>query len=556
MSSGDPSPPWISSKFPFTDDPAVVDSGDFGSFPDILQRQSGGLVHESSTNTTGTTTTSAAAAAAAASTATTTTSDNSTGLRSPLDPSESIIVSGPPSSKLSGVSKMLDDNRASNDFVHGFPGMTYGHGSRRDSSSTAPGFLGSTVSSPSIVDVASTSASPTITETKPFATSYDSRYSRPTSPRALGSFSEHQHHSHHPHVHHHPHPGLKTPYSDPLIPVPGSSSASTGGFMQHNSTTSHAGPSRQHSHSHLSHSQFNSPRSTAQSPADSFNGGNRIDLDDDSQEVEPEVLNLVNDNQEDSDDSDEDSDNELGDTKPFMRPFGSIDEGSMNSSLAYTSVSADTPTTGDPQDKTSSRAYNEAQRLINQATQNAGRTTHMPHTHQSVPTSGIVPGRMTFNHSNGTVGRSERIDRATHSATPSPLADESGRAGNSNFLVEMARMSTSMNGQVVSTDHSHDSDIGGDGGVLVQNLYLPASMAPPPQPTMNQQAQQQSQQSSHQHHHTHPSETQEDELGADDEQDEEPLYVNAKQYHRILKRRAARARLEEMNRVVKERKVS
>ncbi|KAF9431848.1 Transcriptional activator [Entomortierella beljakovae] len=37
-------------------------------------------------------------------------------------------------------------------------------------------------------------------------------------------------------------------------------------------------------------------------------------------------------------------------------------------------------------------------------------------------------------------------------------------------------------------------------------------------------------------------------------QDEEPLYVNAKQYHRILKRRAARARLEELNRLAKIRK--
>ena len=35
---------------------------------------------------------------------------------------------------------------------------------------------------------------------------------------------------------------------------------------------------------------------------------------------------------------------------------------------------------------------------------------------------------------------------------------------------------------------------------------------------------------------------------------EEPLYVNAKQYHRILKRRAARARLEELHRVAKARK--
>jgi len=40
-----------------------------------------------------------------------------------------------------------------------------------------------------------------------------------------------------------------------------------------------------------------------------------------------------------------------------------------------------------------------------------------------------------------------------------------------------------------------------------------------------------------------------------DSVDEEPLYVNAKQYHRILKRRAARARLEELHRLSKERKV-
>lgn len=36
--------------------------------------------------------------------------------------------------------------------------------------------------------------------------------------------------------------------------------------------------------------------------------------------------------------------------------------------------------------------------------------------------------------------------------------------------------------------------------------------------------------------------------------EEEPLYVNAKQYHRILKRRAARFKLEEMNRVGRTRK--
>lgn len=38
--------------------------------------------------------------------------------------------------------------------------------------------------------------------------------------------------------------------------------------------------------------------------------------------------------------------------------------------------------------------------------------------------------------------------------------------------------------------------------------------------------------------------------------DDEPLYVNAKQYFRILKRRVARARLEELHRLSRQRKVS
>ncbi|ODN95212.1 hypothetical protein L198_04600 [Cryptococcus wingfieldii CBS 7118] len=47
----------------------------------------------------------------------------------------------------------------------------------------------------------------------------------------------------------------------------------------------------------------------------------------------------------------------------------------------------------------------------------------------------------------------------------------------------------------------------------------------------------------------------EEEEGEGGEMDnEEPLYVNAKQYHRILKRRMARARLEELNRLVRSRK--
>lgn len=43
---------------------------------------------------------------------------------------------------------------------------------------------------------------------------------------------------------------------------------------------------------------------------------------------------------------------------------------------------------------------------------------------------------------------------------------------------------------------------------------------------------------------------------ADQPLDEEPLYVNAKQYYRILKRRVARARLEELHRLSRQRKVS
>lgn len=46
-----------------------------------------------------------------------------------------------------------------------------------------------------------------------------------------------------------------------------------------------------------------------------------------------------------------------------------------------------------------------------------------------------------------------------------------------------------------------------------------------------------------------------DQINNDDPIDDEPLYVNAKQYFRILKRRVARARLEEVHRLSRQRKV-
>ncbi|KZV89397.1 hypothetical protein EXIGLDRAFT_618285 [Exidia glandulosa HHB12029] len=58
----------------------------------------------------------------------------------------------------------------------------------------------------------------------------------------------------------------------------------------------------------------------------------------------------------------------------------------------------------------------------------------------------------------------------------------------------------------------------------------------------------------HHHQHAHQQHQQSHDARTGEELDEEPLYVNAKQYNRILKRRAARARLEELHRLSRQRK--
>ena len=73
----------------------------------------------------------------------------------------------------------------------------------------------------------------------------------------------------------------------------------------------------------------------------------------------------------------------------------------------------------------------------------------------------------------------------------------------------------------------------------------PPPSAPPPSPPRNEP------QSPFSQDPSPPSHTPQPEPPIDDE----PLYVNAKQYYRILKRRVARARLEEVHRLSQKRKV-
>lgn len=225
--------------------------------------------------------------------------------------------------------------------------------------------------------------------------------------------------------------------------------------------------------------------------------------------MQPEVLDLVNVNEGVSDDEDD------GYTGGNTFSNGALKEEPPTPRLSHAM-----------HDPHNTAAYQEAQRLLNQVTKNLS----------SMSKSATLGGNPAHSPASlmaelRRVGSGEGSDLTR--MPMSPLEDESGRAGNTNFLVEMAKMSTSMNGQPVhGPGHMHSLDPVQMDGIAVHDLQA-MGIPQPPTPIGNF-----------------------DFDDEDDEQDEEPLYVNAKQYHRILKRRAARARLEEMNRVVKERKVS
>ncbi|KAF7794484.1 hypothetical protein EIP86_005618 [Pleurotus ostreatoroseus] len=82
-------------------------------------------------------------------------------------------------------------------------------------------------------------------------------------------------------------------------------------------------------------------------------------------------------------------------------------------------------------------------------------------------------------------------------------------------------------------------------------LFLPHQHAQQPQHPQQQHPQPQDQ---HNPHDPREHENPVDQIHDEGPVDEEPLYVNAKQYYRILKRRIARARLEEVHRLSRQRK--
>lgn len=235
-------------------------------------------------------------------------------------------------------------------------------------------------------------------------------------------------------------------------------------------------------------------------------------------------------------------------------------------------TSGDASQAHDPQ----SRAYREAQRLLNAVTKSL-RDQNKQGGAQGVKTAAAAQGQKN------TQGRSASADKAVSSKkVPGPLVppsarsqarsqssksppqlaqrlapsqspptkqvsihgDVSGRAGNAMFLVEMAKMSAHM-GHVpggANPGHGHPAPERRDSGMT--------------SPDEDDDDQLRSIDEGHVGSLGMYNENVGPMVMEEEEQDEEPLYVNAKQYHRILKRRSARARLEELRRVVRERKVS
>ncbi|KAG9316518.1 CCAAT-binding transcription factor (CBF-B/NF-YA) subunit B-domain-containing protein [Chiua virens] len=98
-----------------------------------------------------------------------------------------------------------------------------------------------------------------------------------------------------------------------------------------------------------------------------------------------------------------------------------------------------------------------------------------------------------------------------------------------------------------NTSQSHQSN---QNEIYNNSLYRNTSPVPsePPHPHHNSPSQDL-------FHHIHDVDPADNDHVIDDQNvDEEPLYVNAKQYFRILKRRVARARLEEVHRLSRQRK--
>ena len=120
---------------------------------------------------------------------------------------------------------------------------------------------------------------------------------------------------------------------------------------------------------------------------------------------------------------------------------------------------------------------------------------------------------------------------------------------------------STMDGFLTSAYHSYGSKPANHtrSSISLSNLP-PAGEQPPSSSSYAYYPQQQHQPPTHHHLESttaspDPTARSIDQISQENALDEEPLYVNAKQYYRILKRRVARARLEEVHRLSKQRKV-